>query len=86
VDNLKSLYYRYQNSEDYGELGQMPETIKAETACLDFLKEHFPGSSYLPVEELIVMLGSVNEMQGFVYGFRYAMLLIGDCRKAVTVQ
>lgn len=75
---LKDLYYHYSDSKDCAILGEMPE-IKAAFAEIQEWAKHFDKDDYLKFEELILAHGAANELQGFVYGFRYGVRLMIEC-------
>lgn len=74
MEELKDLYWKYFNNRpEYAALGEMPEVQKA-IAEADLFMGDSPET-----EEIILALRSTCEMQGWIYGFKYAMQLIAAC-------
>lgn len=85
---IKALYWRYQNSEEYAALEPMPEVIKAKKDYEKLSDDIENGEMFtiLKLEEIVNANAATNEMQGFVYGFKYAMLLAASSGSAVPVH
>lgn len=77
-ERIKELYYDFNNNEEYARLGELPEVKDADAKICGRMKCS-DKEEYLEIEELITALGAASEMQGFVYGFRYATQLMSEC-------
>ena len=89
MEHLKELFYQHyaNGSTTYDALGEMPEVKAANKNAASLLKridsgEAFTGNS---VEEVITESAAANEMQGWVYGYMYAMTLMAECGIKVGV-
>lgn len=89
VDALKQLYYQYFINYIGGELEVMPEAQTAAKELNAFLEKHIMGEEFSEVfpriisheiEELITALAAANEMQGWIYGYVFAMQMFAACR------
>lgn len=78
MKHLENLFSLYSGSEEYDQLGEIPEVSNAYSkikACMNRMSK----DEQFELNDLIVAHGAANEKQGFIYGFRYAMRLKVDC-------
>lgn len=78
MSNLEKLYYNFHKLS-----GDDPETREVREAR-DNVENALGSETYFGCEDEITMLESLNEKQGFIKGFRYAVSLLTD-GKAVAV-
>ena len=78
MSNLEKLYYNMEKLID--DWVDMPETKEAS----DRLEEALGEELYEEYEDIICECMSVNEKQGFIKGFQYAVSLLTS-GKAVSV-
>lgn len=83
MNNLKvveKLYYAFEHvCDDYKDF---PETKEANENFMNYIKQHnIVGNAgtdqrLFDLDDLVTAIASVNEKQGFYYGFNYAVSLL----------
>lgn len=79
MDKLKDMYYEYINSEEYKKAGALEEVQEVENELYSYLENNFHKNTILEIEDLILSIGSVNEMQGYIRGYKNAMETLLAC-------
>ena len=79
---LRELYYHFKNKNDIEEL---PEVAESMAIIMELYKthilEHKPfdeEKGWDRLNDLLSNLASINELQGFIYGFGYAMQIASE--------
>lgn len=79
MEILKDLYYKYYlNSDEYQELDAMPEVKEAGKKLEEWTK-YFDKEDYLELEFIVTGITNAHEMQGWSYGYMFAMQLVNAC-------
>lgn len=79
MEKLKDMYYDYVNSEEYKKTKNIKEVQEAENELYKYLDNNFDRKTILQLEDLILSIGSANEMQGYIRGYKNAMEILLAC-------
>lgn len=71
-ERLKSMYFNFQDNAEHID---MPDTKQADNEFFE-LTEQLPDDT---LREAYVYGATTNELQGWVYGFRYGVQLMTEC-------
>ena len=81
---LKKLYHNFETANP--QRADLPEVLTATENIMDLYKIHIlerkefdEDKGWDKLSDLLSNLASLNELQGFIFGFRYAMRMIAEC-------
>jgi len=79
MEKLREMYYEFNGSDEFMELGDLPETVKARDELYDNVLSHIGEDDYTDAEFTVAGFAAENEAQGFIYGFRHAVQIMTEC-------
>lgn len=85
LEAISKLYYEFDNL--VGGYVDLEETAAARDTCYEYIESLFAGDKK-KIDEIESLIGDVaagSERQGFIYGFKYAALLLATDGKGAAI-
>lgn len=88
IEAIDRIYNNFENLQD--DIEDFPETDKAMENLREYITEKYLSNNaeksarqWIDLEEYVMYVAFMNERQGFIYGFQYAVLLMagGICNE-----
>lgn len=80
MSEIEKIYYNFEKLND--DFVDLPETKQASNEVGEIIENMVP-SGKLELQDAITGLCALNEKQGFIYGFQYAVALLTCGKRAV---